>query len=73
MIAANLIPSHDVALWLVRHIDNMLDHCGLTRYPAVEQVIYLIIIVAVALAMGLIVRSVVGWIVRKIVRMRNSG
>ncbi len=72
MTALNLIPSHQVALWLVRHIDNILDKLGLTRYPAVEQIIYLIVMVVLALVVGLVVRSVVGWIVRKIVRMRNG-
>ena len=72
MIAANIIPSHDAALWLVRHIDRMLNGVGLARYPVVEQIIYLVIIVAVALAVGLIVRFAVGWIVRKIVRLRNG-
>lgn len=72
MQALNLIPSHDVALWLVRHIDNFLDSFGLTRYPVVEQIIYLVIIVALALAVGLAVRYAVGWVVRKIVRLRDG-
>ena len=69
----NLIPSHKVALWLVEHIDNLLDRCGLMRYPTLEQAIYLIIVVFIALGVGLAVRHAVVWIVRKIVRLRDGG
>ena len=68
----NLIPSHKVALWLVEHIDNLLDRCGLMRYPTLEQAIYLIIVVFIALGVGLAVRHAVVWIVRKIVRLRDG-
>ena len=68
----NLIPSHKVALWLVEHIDNLLDRCGLMRYPTLEQAIYLIIVVFIALGVGLAVRHAVVWIVRKIGRLRGG-
>ena len=72
MISASLIPSHEVALWLVHHIDRLLDKIGLTRFPAVEQVVYLAIIVGIACIAGLMVRYGIVWIVRRIVRLRNG-
>ena len=72
MLTSNLIPSHKVALWLVRHIDRLLESCGLSHYPVLEQVAYLAIIIAIAIAAGLVVRYAVVWLVRKIVRLRDG-
>lgn len=72
MLTANLIPSHKVAVWLVGHIDKLLDSCGLTRFPALEQIVYLIIIMGIAIGVGLAVRYAVVWAVRKIVRLRDG-
>ncbi|MDE6136173.1 MAG: mechanosensitive ion channel family protein [Muribaculaceae bacterium] len=68
----NLIPTHKVAIWLVEHIDRLLDRCGLAHYPTLEQAVYLVIVVFIALGVGLAVRHAVVWVVRKIVRLRDG-
>lgn len=72
MLTLSLIPTHKAAVWLVRHIDDLLDSIGLERYPALEQAIYLIIMGLIALLVGLLVRYVVVWAVRKVVYLRDG-
>jgi miniconductance mechanosensitive channel len=72
MFAANLIPSHEMAIWLVRHIDTVLDHLGISRYQELEQAVYFVIIVGLSIGIGVAVRIAVVWAVRKLVRLRDG-
>lgn len=72
MLALNIIPSHKMTAWLMLHIDRLLDRLGLDHHPAVEQVVYLLIIIAIAVGIGLAVRWLVVWGLRKLVKLRDG-
>ena len=61
-----------MAIWLVRHIDTVLDHLGISRYQELEQAVYFVIIVCLSIGIGVAVRIAVVWAVRKIVRLRDG-
>ena len=48
----DVIPSHDVALWLIDAIDDLLEWFGLGRDAIIEELVYVIAIVAIALLIG---------------------
>ena len=72
MLTLGIIPSHKVALWLMAKIDSLLDRLGLNRHPAMEQIIYLLIIIGIAVAVGLAVRWFVVWGLRKLTALRDG-
>ncbi len=71
MLAAEIIPSHKVAQWLLVHIHKLLDLFGLQRNQMIEEVIYVAIIVGSALVIGWLVSNAVRLIIRKIVMVRS--
>ena len=68
MITASLIPSHAVAIWLTRLIHKTLNDAGLKSHPEVEDIIYVVIIVAFALTLGWLIRRGILYIARKLVK-----
>ncbi|MDE6327691.1 MAG: mechanosensitive ion channel [Duncaniella sp.] len=71
MITADLIPSHEVAQWLLSHIHRILDHIGLKKDVLTEEIIYAAIIVGGALLIGWIVSNLVRIGVKKFLCVRN--
>lgn len=67
-----LVPSHRFAEWLINIIDQCLKAVGLERYVALHEVIYVVVIAAVALAIGIAVKSVALAVTRRMVRLRHS-
>lgn len=67
-----IIPSHRVATWLLTTIDSFLDSIGLEKDKTIEEIIYVIAIVGVALLFGWLVRRFILFITRKIVQTRKS-
>lgn len=72
MITADLIPSHEVAQWLLSHIHRFLDHVGLEKDVMTEEIIYAAIIVGAALLLGWIVSNGVRIGVKKFLSVRNK-
>lgn len=68
----DLIPSHDLALWLLNLIDRCLDGLGLHRYATVEKVCYIAIVMLMAFAIAWLVKKFVYSILRYCVQKRNS-
>lgn len=64
--------THTVANWLMRLIDDMLDHLGLTNHSDTEDVIYLAIVIAGAFAIGWVMQKLIYLVLRQIVRMRKG-
>ena len=54
---ADLIPTHTIALWLLKHIDSFLDRIGLRHETTAEELVYVAIIIAVSLAIGWCVKQ----------------
>ena len=69
---ADIIPTHQAAQWLLVHIDRLLDHLGLEKAKGVEEWVYVIVIVLVALLIGWIIRRLILFGAKKLVRLRNS-
>lgn len=72
MLVSSVIPSHQVALWLLNHVDNILDHLGLEHEASLEEVVYVAIVVLLALLIGWLIRRLILWAARKLVAWRNS-
>lgn len=60
----SVIPQHNVALWLTSNIRDILDHMGLRRDPSLENVIYVVVIVAFALLLGWSIRRLLLWLTK---------
>ncbi len=52
-----LIPSNQVAGWLLIHIHRLLDLIGLEKDKTAEEVIYIIIVAGIAICLGWIIRT----------------
>jgi miniconductance mechanosensitive channel len=72
-MAKDIIPSHALAAWLIGIIDRLLDACGLQRYRDVEAVLYIVIVVAVAFAVGWVTRRLVILVARRFVSQKQGG
>lgn len=64
--------SHTVASWLLGLIDRTLDGLGMARHHQTEEIIYLIVVIAGAIAIGWVVQKLVYLVLRKIVKMRKG-
>lgn len=62
----------EAAHWLLKIIDNGLNALGLEHYKSAEEVIYLAIVIACAFAIAWLVKSVIYFLLRKLVQMRDS-
>ena len=72
LLTGSLIPSHEVAAWLLKTIRDFLDKLGLKHDEMTEEVIYVAAIVAMALFLGWAVRKIVLWIMRKLLKWRHT-
>ncbi|MCH5347232.1 MAG: mechanosensitive ion channel family protein, partial [Muribaculaceae bacterium] len=67
-----LVPASRFATWLVDNINRLLTTLGLDRTPAVEQISYIVVIVAVAVCLGWALRHILLFIARKYVAIRHG-
>lgn len=67
-----LIPSHDVAQWLLGIVQTFCDAVGLRHDLRIEQIIYVIIICAFAIGLGYIIRVLVVLAARKIIQLKKT-
>lgn len=67
-----LVPSHSIALWLMKMIRRLLDWCGLERNDTIEEVVYTAIVLAVALLIGMVLRKLIVVVARRVVQLRHS-
>lgn len=72
MLLNEIIPSHQLAAFIMKGIDSLLDKVGLEKTPRVEEVVYVAIVVALAIAIGWCVRVLVLTVAQKIVSLRHS-
>lgn len=68
----SIIPSHEVAVWLLTHIHKFLNSIGLRHDPVIEEVAYVVSIVLLALIIGWLVRRIVLWGVRTVVSWKHT-
>jgi len=67
-----MIPSHQLAQTILRHIDVFLDRLGLDRTPGLERFIYFSVILLFAIVLGWILRRAVLWSLRRWVRLHAT-
>lgn len=67
-----LIPSHDIAQWLLGIVRIICEAIGLRRDPRIEQIVYVILICAFAVVLGYVIRRAVIFVVRKIIKLRKT-
>lgn len=72
MTVSTVIPSHQVALWLLTHVDRILDRLGLEHEPSLEEAVYVVIVVLIALFIGWVIRRLILWAARRLVAWRQS-
>lgn len=72
VVPKGLVPSHDFAVWLLNIIDKVLDFFGLAHHQTVEEVIYTVLILGVSLLIGMAIRNVALYCVRRAVALRDS-
>ncbi len=53
------IPTHQAAGWMLTQIDRLLDIFGLEHHQTLEEAIYVVLIVALGLALGWIARYII--------------
>ena len=64
--------SRTAASWLMKFIDKCLDALGMKHLQETEEILYLIIVIAMALLLGWIIQKAVYLALRKLVQMRDS-
>lgn len=67
-----VIPSHDFAVWLLGIVDKCLDFLGLSHDKTVEEIIYTAVILGVSLLIGVVIKKIALFIVRKLVALRHG-
>lgn len=67
-----MIPSHQLATWLVRAIDRFLGVFGLEKSETAEAVLYFIVVLLIALAVGWILRKLILGALRHWVKLKNN-
>lgn len=67
-----IIPSHQVADWLLTTIKQSLDTMGLSHDKTIEEVIYVAVIVGAAILIGWLIRRGILLGAKKFVQMRKS-
>lgn len=67
-----MIPSHQLAMWLLDHIDRFLNWAGLSKAHSLETVVYILIVIALSFAIAWAVRKAVLFLARKAVAVRHS-
>lgn len=69
---ADIIPTHDVAVWLLSNIDSFLDKIGLGRNHTTEEILYVAIIIAVAFLISWLLGKLILIGTRQLVRWRHT-
>ncbi len=67
-----MIPSHQVAKWLLHNIDRLLDVVGLEHNKNLEEIIYTVAVCGIAILLGWIVRHGILLIASKAVALHHS-
>lgn len=72
MILLKLIPTHEVANWLLKTIDGLLNRIGLSDHKIIEEVIYITLISVVSFGIGIILKKLILFITKKIMSVKQS-
>ena len=71
-IFAALVPSHEIAILLMKVVDWILDLFHLEHHSMIQEVIYTALVIAIAAGIGWLIRRGIVWIVRKAIAIRKT-
>lgn len=71
IVFMDIVPSHDVALWLIDVIDVFLGWIGLGSNALIEEFLYVVLIIVASLAIGWLLRVLVLFIVKRVIVLRR--
>ena len=72
MNTSQLIPSHTIGTWLLGIVDSVLDKIGLEHNRNAEEIIYALVVLALSLAIGWLVKTMLLAAVRKLVKLHKG-
>ena len=72
MLAHAIIPTQKFATWLLQTIDGLLDHLGLERHAFLKELIYVVIIIAASILIGICLKKLALLITNKVLTIRQS-
>lgn len=72
MITLSLVPTHAIADHIVSAINSTLNSIGLDRKPMLEEAIYIIIISAISLCIGYVVKTIILYLTKKAVKIHAT-
>lgn len=64
-------PTHGVILRFVTGISAFLSKMGVSNYPILEELIYVVIIILLSLTLGWVVRLVVLFFIKRVIKLRK--
>lgn len=67
-----MIPSHQLAQFLLSVIDRGFGALGLAKYSRLEEITYVVAVIAVAIFLGWLLRKIVLWALRRWVRFKHT-
>lgn len=72
MMLLKIIPTHQLANWLINTIDGLLNHLGLENHQIAEEVIYIFVISLLSVLIGICLKIFILFITNKIVAHRQT-
>lgn len=70
--SGSVIPSHAIAAGIMSFVHKALDMVGLDGVSHLDDILYSVVVIVVALAVAFVIRRVVILVLRKILKMRDS-
>lgn len=71
-VATRIIPSHELATWLLSVVDKLLTFLGLECDKTIEEVVYTILVLGVSIIVGIVVEHIALFVVTKVVAVRHG-
>lgn len=72
MVKVSNAPTHEVAQWLLKNIDGVLNHLGLENHQSLEEFFYVLVISLISVLIGIILKKVILFVTNKILTWRQS-
>lgn len=72
MVSLEIVPSHAIASMIMKMVDGIMDLLGLEHFRKLEEILYTVVVVTVALAIGWALRRVIVFVVRKFIAIKHT-
>lgn len=72
MLILDIFATHQVAQWMLKTIDGLLDKMGLAHHQVIEAIIYILVITAFSLGIGFVLKKVILYVTNKIMAVKKS-